>query len=308
VAQASENRISRIAARADRLQQRHHALSFPFAVIKKYNDDQAGQQAALLTYYGFLALFPLLLVATSIADFIAQHDAHVRVRLLNDVASYFPVVGHELQQNIHSGHRTGLALIVGLLFALYGAQGIAKAIRNTLDSTWGTPRTKRSTFPISTLKNLELLFGAGLGLLLTTALASYATAALGHSFLFRLVPIALNAVLLYLLCMYVFLVGASQRRPRRDLRIGAITAVIGLLFLQTIGGYLITHQLHTTSGLYGQFALVLAILFWIYLLAQMFTYAIEINVVHTYRLWPRSLSGTRPTMADERAQQLRPEQ
>jgi len=304
VAQASSNHISTVAARADRLQQRHHALSFVCAVVKKYNDDGAGQRAALLTYYGFLALFPLLLIATSIADFIAQHNAHVRVRLLNDLTNYFPVGGSELQQNIHSGHRTGIALIVGLLFALYGARGIANALRNALDSAWATPRSKRSTFPTSMLKNLELLFGAGLGLLLTTALASYTTAALGHSFVFRLVSTATDAVLLYILCMYVFLIGPAQRRPRRDLRVGALTLVVGLLILQTIGGYLITHQLHNTSGLYGQFALVLAILSWLYLLAQVFTYAVEVNVVHTYRLWPRSLSGRYPTVADEKTRQL----
>jgi len=148
------------------------------------------------------------------------------------------------------------------------------------------------------------LFGAGLGLLLTTALASYTTAALGHSFVFRLVSTAIDAVLLYILCMYVFLIGPAQRRPRRDLRVGALTLVVGLLILQTIGGYLITHQLHNTSGLYGQFALVLAILSWLYLLAQVFTYAVEVNVVHTYRLWPRSLSGRYPTVADEKTRQL----
>jgi inner membrane protein YhjD len=304
VTQTSSNRIDTVTASVDRLQQQHHALSFVCAVIKKYNDDSAGQRAALLTYYGFLALFPLLLVATSIADFIAEHNAHVRIRLLNGVTSYFPVGGSELQQNIHSGNRTGLALIVGLLFALYGARGIANALRNTLDSAWGTPRSKRSAFPTSTLKNLALMFGAGLGLLITTALSSYATAALGRSFIFRLVPIAISGVLLYLLCMYIFLIGPAQRRPRRDLRIGAVTVVVGLLILQTIGGYLITHQLHNTSGLYGQFALVLAILSWLYLLAQVFTYAVEVNVVHAYRLWPRSLSGAHPTVADEKTKQL----
>lgn len=306
--QASSNRIHTVAAKVDKLQQRHHALGFVCAVIKKYNDDGAGQRAALLTYYGFLALFPLLLVATSIADFIAQHDAGVRVRLLNDLTNYFPVGGQELQQNIHSSHRTGLALIVGLLFALYGARGIANALRSTLDSAWGTPGSKRSRFPDSTLKNLELFFGAGLGLILTTALASYATAALGHSFIFRLVSIAINTVLLYILCMYVFLVGPSERQSRRNLRVGAVTVVIGLLILQTIGGYLITHQLHNTSSLYGQFALVLAILSWLYLLAQVFTYAVEVNVVHAYRLWPRSLGGVHPTAADEKTKQLYAEQ
>lgn len=296
--------LDKIASGADRLQQKHHALAFTFAVFKKYGDDQAGQQAALLTYYGFLSLFPLLLVATSVADLLAQHNEHLRTRLLNDATSYFPVVGDQLQHNIHGSHETGVALIVGLLVAIYGARGIANAVRGVLDSTWGTPKSRRSNFWIGLLRSMGLLFGAGLGLLLTTVLAGYATAELGHSFFFRLVPIAINAALLYLICMYTFIVGPSKRRARSDVRLGAIATVVGLLILQTTGGYLVTHELHHTSGAYGQFALVLAIMFWIYLLAQVFTYAIEINVVHTYELWPRSLTGKRRTAADERAEKL----
>ena len=75
------------------------------------------------------------------------------------------------------------------------------------------------------------------------------------------------------------------------------------MILQTVGGYLITHQLHHLSGVYGHYALVLAILFWIYLQAQVFTYAVEVNVVHAYRLWPRSLTGPL-TRADRKAYSL----
>jgi len=300
--------VDRIAKRADRLQQKHHALAFPFAVIKKYGDDQAGQQAALITYYGFLSLFPLLLVATSVADFLAQRNGHLRTRLLNDATSYFPVVGEQLQKNIHGSHETGLALVVGLLVAIYGARGIANAVRGALDTAWGTPRSRRSSFWVGLLKSMGILFGAGLGLLLTTILAGYATAELGHSLGYRLIPIAINIVLLYLICMYVFIVGPSKPRDRAEVRVGAVATVVGLFVLQTVGGYLITHELHRMSGLYGQFALVLAIMFWIYLLAQVFTYAIEVNVVHTNNLWPRSMTGAHPTAADARIKQLLSEQ
>ena len=47
---------------ADAFQQRRPALAFPVAVWKKFNDDQAGNLAALIAYYGFVAIFPLLLL------------------------------------------------------------------------------------------------------------------------------------------------------------------------------------------------------------------------------------------------------
>lgn len=287
----------------DRWQQKHHALAFPYAVLKKYGDDEAGSQAALITYYGFLALFPLILVATSVVDIVAQHNQELHTRLLADINTYFPIVGNQLQAQVHSDNKTGVALVLGLLFALYGARGAASAVRGALDHAWATPKVQRSGFPLNLIKSLGILFGAGLGLFGTATLASYATAELGHSFAYRLVPLLINLVLLYVIFMYIFVVGTSRNHPRKDLRLGAITATIGLLILQTVGGYLITHQLHNLSGLYGQFALVLAILFWIYLQAQVLTYAIEINVVHAYKLWPRSLTGD-ITAADKKAYRL----
>lgn len=298
------NFFERLLARLDTFQQRHHAAGFPYAVIKKYGDDEAGHQAALITYYGFLSLFPLLIVATSVIDLISRHDTHLRGKLLADINHYFPIVGTQLQSQVHSSSKTGLALAIGLVFTLYGARGIADIVRGALDHAWAIPRAKRSGFPKNVLKSFSLLLGAGLGLILTTTLASYATGALGHSLVFRAIPIIINAGLLYLIFMYVFLIGTSRRFSRRKLRLGAITSVIGLLILQTVGGYLITHQLHNLSGVYGNFALVLAILFWIYLQAQVFAYAIEINVVQAYKLWPRSLTGKPLTVADQKAYRL----
>jgi len=296
--------LQRCAVWLDAQQQRHHAISFPYAVIKKYGDDEAGHQAALITYYGFLSLFPLLLVATSAIGLIAYHNPDLRARLIADINSYFPIVGTQLQTQVHTTSHTGVALVTGALFALYGARGIANAVHGALDHAWAVPKVKRSNFPQNALKSFALLLGAGLGLLITATLAGYATAALGHNLGLRVIPLAINACLLYLIFMYVFLIGTSRRYPRKDLRIGALTASLGLLILQTVGGYFITHQLHKLSGLYGQFALVLTLMFWIYLQAQVLTYAIEINVVHTYKLWPRSLGALPITEADKKAYRL----
>ena len=301
---AKQNLPDRILARLDTFQQKHHAFSFPFAVVKKFGDDDAGHQAALITYYGFLSLFPLLLVAFSVINIIAQHNPELKANLIGDITTYLPVVGTQLQDSIHSTSRTGVALLVGLLVALYGARGIADAFRGALDHAWAIPRVKRTRFPGTILKSFAVLIGGGLGLLLTTSLVSYATTALGHNIGFRLIPIVLTASLLYFIFLYVFRIGTSKRHPIKDIRLGAATASIGLLILQTVGGYLITHQLRNLTGLYGQFALVLSIMFWIYLQAQVIMYAIEINVVHTYKLWPRGLTGKPITAADKKAYRL----
>ena len=78
--------------------------------------------------------------------------------------------------------------------------------------------------------------------------------------------------------------------------------VAGLLWeiLQIVGGYYIGHVLRHTSSTYAQFGIVLALLIWLHLGAQMTLYAAEINVVLARRLWPRSLIGAPSEPADQR--------
>jgi membrane protein len=300
----SKNPVERFMAWLDAKQQKHRRWAFPYAVIKKYGDDEAGHQAALITYYGFLSLFPLLIVATSVIDLVSRHNEHLRTSLLNNMNQYFPIVGDQLQSSVSGNSKSGVALIIGIVVALYGARGIADAVRSVLDHAWAIPRARRTGFPMSALKSLGLLIGAGLGLLLTAILTSVTAAALGHAWYVKVMSVIINFCLLYLIFMYVFLLGTSRHFPRKKLRMGAITASIGLLILQFLGIFLVKHQLHNLQGLYGQFALVLALLFWIYLQAQVFTYAVEINVVHAHKLWPRSMTGKTLTPADEKAYSL----
>lgn len=74
--------------------------------------------------------------------------------------------------------------------------------------------------------------------------------------------------------------------------------------LLTFGGILVRHQLKSLGSLYGTFAIVLGLLFWLYLLAQVLVYAIEIDTVRTLRLWPRSITPELKTDGDRRAYAL----
>lgn len=56
----------------DAWQQRHRVPAFAFAVFKKFGDDQAGNLVALLTYFAFLATFPLLLALSGILGLVLK--------------------------------------------------------------------------------------------------------------------------------------------------------------------------------------------------------------------------------------------
>src|SRR3954468_2276350 len=103
--------IKKTVKKLDNWQYNHRLPAFIYAVIKKYGEDDAGHQAALLTYYGFLALFPLLLVATTIIGNLVGNHPHLEHTLLKSITDYFPLLGNQLSSHVHTLHRNGLALI-----------------------------------------------------------------------------------------------------------------------------------------------------------------------------------------------------
>src|ERR1700684_3473873 len=115
---------------ADRFQQRQPVLAFPIAVWSKFNDDQAGNLAALISYYGFAAIFPLLLVLVTVLNIVLKNDASRRAKLLPSALSQYPVIGPQITANLGSISGTGLPLVVGIVLLLLGARGVAGAMQN----------------------------------------------------------------------------------------------------------------------------------------------------------------------------------
>ena len=86
----------------DGYQRRHRWVGFPLAVIYKFADDQGPYLAALITYYGFLSLFPLLLLLVTVLGFVLQNDPGLQEQLLDSALAQFPVIGGQLRDNVHS--------------------------------------------------------------------------------------------------------------------------------------------------------------------------------------------------------------
>jgi membrane protein len=280
---------------ADRFQRRRPALGLPVAVLTKFNDDQAGNLAALIAYYGFVALFPLFLLLTAVLDILLRNDPHLRTSLLNSALAQYPVIGQQIKQHTGTIPGSGLPFLIGALFLLFGARGIARAMQNALCEIWGIPRYSLPEFFWKQLWGLALILSVGAGFIVTTFLSGLAGGA-GRS-TFTGVGAHVGAVAISLVLNFgMFWLGfrlATMRRVRwHDLRIGAGIAAVAWTVLQLAGGYVVSHQLQHTSELYGTFGVVLGLLAWLYLQAVITVYAAEVDVVLAKRLWPRSLLGT----------------
>ena len=274
--------------KVDAWQQRYRWPAFAYAVVKKYGEDESGYQAALLTYYGFLSLFPFLLVATTLASTIANNHPVQQQDIIQSITNYFPVLGSQLSNHIHTLHKNGLALVVGMAFMLYGARGVANALRRSVQNIWQVPKSQRLAFPHTVLNSLAIILVGGFGFLVASVSTGFAAAA-GQGPVFRLLSLAVNACILFWVFTFLLNVCLPRHVPVKDTTSGALAAAIGLVILQMLGGYLLKTELKRLDALYSYFAVALGLLFWIYLQAQLMHYAITISAVRAQHLWPRSV-------------------
>jgi YihY family inner membrane protein len=284
--------VGRIASSLDAYQRGHRAVSVPIAVFYKYIDDQGPYLAAIITYYGFIAIFPLLLLATSILGFVLQGNPGLQEAVLSSALSQFPIIGDEL------GRPDGLtgsttAVVVGGLTALYGSLGLGQALQNAQNIAWSVPRNSRPNPIVLRLKSLLLLASAGaavLGVSVLSAIGSE-TDALGPDlrgdlrWLIRLGTVALVGLVL----TYLFRLAAARRLRFMQAAPGAFAVAVMLQALQYVGTVYVTAVLGETDGMNGTFALVLGLMGIIYLAAFMGVIGMEINVVLARRLYPRAL-------------------
>jgi uncharacterized BrkB/YihY/UPF0761 family membrane protein len=267
--------IDRIRKRLDGYQQRHHFLGFPLAVVKKYSENAVSNQVALITYYGLLSLFPLFLALLTLTEHLFHPDNSLRVKLASLSLKYFPVIGNVLQHNLHGLHGHGIGVIAAVV-----------------------ERVDRPGFPYNLLRNVMIVFVGG-GLMLTISLVSIYLAHLDsfgpivHGSLYLLTTVAYSLVFLL-----VFRYGTAKTIPIKNFVLSAFIAGISWQILQLVDNYLIVHELRKLSSFYGTFAILLGLLFWIALQAELTLLAVEIDVVRTKKLWPRSLFTSRYTDKD----------
>jgi YihY family inner membrane protein len=305
--------IERLLRAVDRFQQRHAALGFPVGVVKKFGDDQAGKHAALLAYYGFLSLFPLMLVFVTVLGYALANDPALRQDVIDATVAQFPVLGSQVANSISTIQGSGLGLLVGILGTLWGGLGITQSAQDAMNSVWNVPRKIRPNFWLRLARGLGSLLLVVTGVLLATALAQLRVAWPGV--LGRLIPLAGSLLLNLLLLVVLFQVLTGIRLRWRWLLPGAVLGGVGWSVLQTLGVSIVNRQLEQANLIYGVFAIVIVLLSWLYLSAQLLLYSAEVNVVLARRLWPRSLLQPPLTEQDRRvlaalakSEERRPEQ
>ena len=275
----------------DSWQRRHIAAAFPLAVVRKFLDDRASTLAALIAYYAFFSLFPLLLVFVSVLGFVLQDNASLQEDVLDSALARIPVVGAQLGDDVEPLTGSTTALVIGLAGALWAGLGVTLALGRAFEEIWDVPRLKQRGALRARVRGLVVLAALGASLIAATVAAGLAVGGrIGPAAEeFGAVATALAVNLMAFMGLFALL---TPRPPRAlELLPGAALAAAGALALQAAGGWYVERAVASASDTYGTFALVIGLLSWFWLGAHLLLVAAEVNVVRHHRLWPRSLAG-----------------
>ncbi|HZO35767.1 MAG TPA: YihY/virulence factor BrkB family protein [Solirubrobacteraceae bacterium] len=270
----------------DSLQRRHRTLAIPYAVIKKFGDDQGSNLSAVIAYYGFFSLFPLLMVFVSGLGFVLEGNPDAQQAVLDSALRQIPIVGEQLRAGSLKG--SGLALAIGIVGALLAGLAVTLAAQTAFNRVYGVPHRDRPNFLWSRLRGLAMLAVLGTLQLVSTAASGLAAGGLGG-------PLLFVAGILISLAANVVLFGAAFRLltddsiPNRELWPGVVAATILWTIVQALGGAYIAHVVKGAGTTYGTFATVIGLLTWLFLGARIVVYTAELNVVLSKRLWPRAM-------------------
>ncbi len=278
-------------SRVDDFQRRHRVVGIPLAVVYKFFDDQGAYLSAVVTHYAFIAILPLLLIASSVLGFVLQGHPELEQQILSSTLAQFPIVGDALGRP--GGIRgSGWAVAIGILASTYGAIGLGQAAQNAVSVVWAVPRNSRLNPFVSRFRGLVGLVLAGLALVLIAVLSSLSShvevfgtdAGAGVRTLVRVVTGVIVAGVLALMMR----LSAPGRRIRSVLPGAALIALLWGL-LQLVGGIYVSHVIENAGQMNGVFAIVLGLVALLYLACVMAILGLELNVVLGKHLYPRAL-------------------
>ncbi len=274
----------RLTARLDRMRRRRPWLDHALSTLSHYGAVGGNAQAGAVTFYGFVAFFPIL----ALGFFVVGILSHVYPDLRHDLRG---TIDQLLPHVIGSGHgeipmatfedAAGTLGVVGLLGVLWSGLGWLSGMREALGVMFEVPRQEQPNLLVGKARDLGTLLLVGLVLLtsvaLSAAVAGFSSTILRLaggdprslvaqtllSVLAHLLAIAASAVLLFLM----FRLLADPDLPRRSLRDGALLGAVGFELLKILANFLLGQTRSQPS--FQAFGVALIVVVWIHYFSRL---------------------------------------
>jgi membrane protein len=271
------------------------------ATFKKFSEDQSTNLAAMIAFWAFFSIFPLLLVLVTVLGWVLPSSDKDSV--LTHIAQMFPLLD---PRTITGLSGSVWALIVGGVTALWSGLGVVRTVQTAFNSVWEIPFHERPGLVEQVLRSLWVLATIGAGLVVTTLISGLVTGSssgISLGVVGRVAGFVIAAALDVGLFVAAFRMLTDRDVSVRDVLPGAILSGIVFFVLEQLSTWIISHRLQSAQSTYGHFATVITILWWFYLQSIVTLLGAQLNVVLKERLHPRSIVESPQTEADQRVLQ-----
>jgi membrane protein len=244
--------------------------------LEGYRNHRSGRNAALISHFGFLSVFPLMLVFTTVLGFVLKDNQELLDSIVDSALAQLPFVGQTIKTDPSKIQGDGLVLVIGLLVSLWAGMKAFVAVHGALDDIDEVPLDDRSNLFITRLRALfGILYvgGAQVGAAILASLATVADVAGISTVLLLIGTVAINAGVLAL--SYRWLRTGSP--TWRDIAPGAIVGGVAFAILQLLGVAIVGRAIAKASPVYGDFAAVIGLLTWLSLHALISLLGAELN-------------------------------
>lgn len=264
----------------------------------RYQTDTGDRLAAALTYYGFVSLFPLLLLLFAVLGFVLRSNPDEQAKIIKSVQGYFP--GPTVQSLLDNvKNHAGAVGAVGLVGLLLGGLGWVSALRESIRVVWHQSGTDMG-FIKKKISDTVSLVGLGLALLVSLGVSGVGTSLTGR--ILSLVgvdktaagkvvvgAVAVAATLLVDIALFGYLFSRLPRvrSPWRQVLKGAAFAAVGFEIIKYLGVYYIARTTKSNAA-YGP------------ILAGVFGILVWINIVSRFLLFSAAWTVTAPYDSDVR--------
>jgi membrane protein len=261
---------------------KHAVIDVAVGTVHGFQRHQTARNAAVLTYFGFLSIFPLFMVATSVLGFILQGNERLQDEILDTAAAQIPVLGSQIEEQAGQLEGSVITVVIGLLITLWAATRAFAGLQNAFDDVWEIPLTERDNLAVRRGKGVVGIIVIGSGLIVTTGLSSIVSSVdlpFGGRALLALGTAVINGSVLWVMLRFLTAATVSWREAWP----GAVFGGIGFTTLQVLGTFIVTRFLASAGDTAGVFAGVFALMAWINLHAMISLIAAEMNAAISRR-------------------------
>ena len=244
--------------------------------IEGFRKHRSGRNAALIAHFGFLSVFPLLLVFTTVLGYVLQSHEKLRTDIVDSALAQLPFIGQQLKADPSKLHGSAMVLIVGLLASLWGGMKAFVAVHTALDDIAEQPLDDRSNLFITRLRALlgmAYIGGAQVGTAILAGLATVTGVLIVGKVLLAIGTVAINAGVLALSYRWL----RTTRPAWRTVAPGAIVGGVLFAALQLVGVAIVVRAVDKALPVYGSFAAVIGLLTWLSLHAIIAIGGAELN-------------------------------